>query len=171
VTRGGNRRTPPSGIVPVTVPGDAILTRTPTLAVWAGAVTVYPEGFVFTLLTLFDRRRTKPPADWAMDVPERDRRSWLEVRYADGRARAADLNANTPRDQPKGPHLRMLNGEASQWPEGEDESRWWVTPLPPPGPVELVLHLNGDAGPVVSGRLDGAALAEAAAQAHAAWPG
>jgi hypothetical protein len=64
------------------------------MVVWAGAVTVYPEGFEFMLLTLYDARTTTPPASWALDIAERGRMTWLEVQYPEGRRRAADLNAN-----------------------------------------------------------------------------
>ena len=155
---------PPSGTVPVVVPGDAVLARRAGLVVWAGAVMVFPEGFVFTLLTLSDTRCAgPPPSDWALDVSERGRMTWLEIGYPDGRRRAADMNANTPDRQPGGPHLRMLGGSGSY-------SRWWVTPLPPPGQVELAVHLNGEATPAAVGRLDGTAMVSAAGRAEVVWP-
>jgi hypothetical protein len=164
VTELDGRHGPPSGTVPVVVPGDVVLAHSAGLVVWAGAVTVFPEGFVFTLLTLFDTRDTgPPPSDWALDVAERGRMTWLEIGYPDGRRRAADMNANTPDHQPSGPHLCMLDGSGSY-------SRWWVTPLPPPGPVELAVHLNGEAAPAAVGRLDGAAMVSAVDRAEAVWP-
>jgi hypothetical protein len=159
---------PPSGTVPVVVPGDVVLARSAGLVVWVGAVTVYPEGFAFTLLTLADTRRARQPASWALDVAERGRMTWLEIGYPDGRRRAADLNANTPRRQPRGPYLTVLNASAS---DGSSDSRWWVTPLPPPGPVELAIHLSGRAQPTGVAYLDGAALADAAARAEVVWTG
>ena len=160
---------PPSGVIPVVVPDDVVLARAAGLVVWAGAVTVYPQGFAFTLLTLFDTRQPGPPAaSWALDVAERGRMTWLEIGYPDGRRRAADLNANTPHRQSRGPHLRMLDGSAS---ENSNVDRWWVTPLPPPGPVELAIHLSGQAEPTGVANLDGAALAGAAAAAKVMWTG
>ncbi len=164
MTELAGRSGPPSGTVPVVVPGDVMLARRAGLAVWAGAVMVFPQGFVFTLLTLFDTRRAEPPpSDWALDVAERGRMTWLEIGYPDGRRRAADMNANTPDRQPGGPHLKMLDGSGSY-------SRWWVTPLPPPGTVELAVHLNGEATPAAVGRLDGGAMVSAAGRAEAVWP-
>jgi hypothetical protein len=164
VTGQDGRRDPPSGCVPVVVPGDVVLARRAGLVVWAGAVTVFPEGFAFTLLTLYDPRRAgPPPAYWALDVAERGRMTWLEIGYSDGRRRAADMNANTPGHQPSGPHLGMLDGSGSY-------SRWWVSPLPPPGPVGLAVHLNGEATPAAVGDLDGAAMVSAAGRAEAVWP-
>jgi hypothetical protein len=159
---------PPAGVIPVTVPGDVVLLRAPGLAVWARAVTVFPDGFAFTLQTLFDTMVTNPPASWALDAPQRCRETWLAIRFSDGRYRAADLNANTPRDQPQGPHLRFYGGLASRT-GGWERSRWWATPLPPPGPVELAIHLNGQAGPSGVGYLDGEALTAAAARAQTLW--
>jgi hypothetical protein len=102
-----------------------------------------------------------------MDVPFRSQESWIAVRYGDGRYRAADLNANTPFDQPKGPHLALQHGEGG---EGWDSSRWWVFPLPPPGPVELAIHLNGETSPTGMAHVDGAALVGAASDAEVLWP-
>lgn len=159
---------PPAGVIPVTVPGDVVLLRAPGQVTWVGAVTVFPDSFVFTVLTLFDTRVTKPHESWALEVPHRSRETWLAVRFSDGRYRAADLNANTPRHQPQGPHVRFQGGQAN-WTDGWDYSRWWVTPLPPAGPVELAIHLNGDTDPTGVGCLDGDALIDAAARAQALW--
>jgi predicted P-loop ATPase len=112
---------PPSGTVPVVVPGDVVLASSAGLVVWAGAVTVYPEGFAFALLTLTDTRRAGQPASWALDVAERGRMTWLEIGYPDGRRRAADMNANTPRRQPGGPHVTVLDASVS---DGCGDSRW-----------------------------------------------
>jgi hypothetical protein len=158
----------PGGVIPVTVPGDTVLVRSPHLVVWVGAVTAFPDSFEFTLMTLFDTRRTDPPEDFALHPEERSQKTWLAVQFSDGRSRAADLNTNTPVDQPDGPQLRMVDGFAS-WTEGWSTSRWWVIPLPPAGPVVLTIHLNGDTQPSGVGRLDGGALANAAARAETLW--
>lgn len=159
---------PAAGVIPVTVPGDFVLVREPGLAVWVGAVTVFPDSFAFTLLILFDTR-SKPPADFALHKEQRSQGAWLEVRFSDGRSRAADLNTNTPFDQPEGPEIRLEDGEMNLT-EGWSSNRWWVTPLPPSGPVELAIHLNGDEQPTGTGCLDGKALADAAACAEVLWP-
>src|SRR5215831_13493570 len=71
-----------------------------------------------------------------------------------------------PPRQRRGPHLTVLDASSS---DGCDVGRWWVTPLPPPGPVELAIHLNGETNPTGAAHLDGAALARAAGQAEAVW--
>jgi hypothetical protein len=146
---------------------DVVVAQLAGLVVWAGAVTVYPDGFAFTLLVLTDTRHAAPPVGWALDAAQRGQRSWLEIRFADGRSRAADLNANTPRREPSGPHVKLLDGSGS---DGWDESGWWVTPLPPADQVELAVHLNGAAAPTGVGLIDGAALASAAGNTETVWP-
>lgn len=164
-----HRQGPPPGTIPVTVPGDAVLVRTPSMVVLAGAIMAFRNGFEFTLLTLFDTRRQQAPVDFALQPEDRHRETWLTIRYSDGRSRAADLNVNTPEDLPEGPHLTMQDGVMHST-EGWGAIRWWVSPLPPPGPVELAIHLNGNTRPTGVGRLDGSALARAAALAEVSWP-
>jgi hypothetical protein len=106
-----------------------VLLRRPGQAIWAGAVSAWPEGFEFTLLILNDVHRadTPPPETLALHPGERGPNAWISVRYADGRTRAADLNTNTPGEQTAGPRLSFIYGESSAT-EGWDMSRWWVTP-------------------------------------------
>jgi len=163
------RPTPPGGTIPVVVPGDLVLVRKPGLAVWAGAVTVFPEGFQFTLLTLFDTSRARLPGDSALDPHERDSMTWLEMWYADGRYRVADLDEIMPPGQPQGPHM-VLQYSMGAWSEGWLRDIWWVTPLPPPGLVELAIHIGGEKSPTGTGHLDGALLADAASSAEVLWP-
>jgi hypothetical protein len=158
------RPTPPAGTIPKVVPSDLVLVRKPGLVVWMGAITAFPEGFEFTLLTLFDSSGGQLPADFALFPSERNSKTWVELRYADGRHREADLNENTPRGQLEGPHLTLQDGTAAR-------HTWWVTPLPPPGPVELAIHLAGEEKPTGIGVLDGALVVEAAKQAEILWPG
>jgi hypothetical protein len=160
---------PPPGITPITVPGDITLLLRPGLMISAGAVRAWPQGFEFTLsmLTSINHADPVPPESMALYPEERGPHSWLSVRYADGRERSADLNANTPFDQPEGPHLTFVDGEASYTDtDGWDYSQWRVTPLPPPGPVQITIHLGGHPDVTGSGYLDGRAIAEAGTRAQ-----
>jgi hypothetical protein len=161
------RDEPPPGIVPVSVPGETTLLRQPDLVISAGAVRAWPQGFEFTLSMLSDINLadTVVAESIALNPKERGSHSWLSVRYADGRERSADLNANTPFDQAEGPNLTCLYAESSDT-DGWDHSRWWVTPLPPPGSVQITIHLGGHSEETGSGHLDGQAIAEAGARAQ-----
>jgi hypothetical protein len=162
-----NRDEPPPGITPITVPGDTTLLLQPGLMISAGAVRAWPQGFEFTLSILgdLDRSGAVPAESIALYPEERGSHSWLSVRYADGRERSADLNANMPFDQPEGPHLTFVDG-AGSFTDGWDYSQWWVTPLPPPGPVQITIHLGGRPDVTGSGYLDGQAIAEAGSRAQ-----
>ena len=161
------RDEPPSDIMPVTVPGDTTLLCKPGLFISAGAVRAWPQGFEFTLSMLGNISPVDavPTESIALYPKERGSHSWLSVQYADGRERSADLNANTPFDQPEGPHLTCAYAESSDT-EGWDYSRWWVRPLPPPGPVQITIHLGGHSEETGSGDLDGQAIAEAGTHAQ-----
>jgi hypothetical protein len=161
-------RVPPGGTIPVTVPGDVMLAEEPGRAVWVGAIMVFQDSFMFTLLVLSDVQHGEAVPALAWQPGEHDRAVWLEVRFSDGRCRAADLNTNTPLDQPQGPHLTVVDAEAD-FTRGQARSRWWVRPLPPPGPVELTVHLDGNGTPAVA-VLDGGSLVEAATWAQVQWP-
>jgi hypothetical protein len=156
VTVTGTPGSVPAIALPVTVAGDLVLIRTPELAIWAGAVSAWWDGFEFTLRMLHDRRSHAPVPDF--DILPRDQGgagSWLSIRFADSPARAADLNSHTSSDQPSGPEIRLIWGEGTSY---EAHRRWRVTPLPPPGPVELTVHLSGPAQQTASGIFDGAAI-------------
>ena len=158
---------PPPDIMPVAVPGDTTLLRKPGLVISADAIRAWPQGFEFTLSMIgdLDRAGAVPAESIALHLEERGPHSWLSVQYADGRERSADMNTNTPFDQPDGPHMKCVYGEGS-YSAGWDHSRWWVTPLPPPGPVQITIHLGGNSNVTGSGHLDGQAIAEAGTRAQ-----
>jgi hypothetical protein len=162
---------PPAGEMPVAVPGDMVLVQRPGLLAWAGAIVVYSAGFEFALRVAADVTcpETELPEPFALGPGNREHGTWLEVRFPDGRACGADLNANTWSGGNENLFVDFLYGESSDS-AGVADSRWWVSPLPPPGPVELTLHLNGRAAPAGTGTLDGQMLLDAAARAELLLP-
>lgn len=155
--------------IPVAVAGDLVLVREPGLLVCAGAFTVSSHGFEFELRVAAD------PGDPAVRLPrdmfsvERDWRAdctWMSVRYSDGRACDACITLCTlpgDEDNRKSTDIRVTNtfdvsARSSRW----WAVSWWVSPLPPPGPVELTVHLDGRAGPAGSASLDAGVLLAAA---------
>jgi hypothetical protein len=149
---------PSAADIPVAVPGGLVIARQPGLLAWAGAFTVTPDGFEFAL-----RITTTGPCGWALHEEERNARSWLEVRYPDGRACESDLNDSLWQGGEENLVVAFLYGSSSSSAtETVDNSQWWVSPLPPPGPVDMILHLNGALGAAWAGRIDSAALRGAA---------
>ncbi|HEV2450981.1 MAG TPA: hypothetical protein VGS62_03545 [Streptosporangiaceae bacterium] len=129
---------------------------------------VFPDGFQFTSLILFDPRSCRPPAEFTQFPHERDHKTWLEIRYADGR-HGASYQDYAASDQPQ---ELLVSGQPSlaSWDDGWIRREWWVTPLPPPGPVDLAIHVGGEDSPSGTGRLNGALLADAARSAEVLWP-
>lgn len=156
---------PPAEDVPVAVPGDLILVRSSGLVAWIGALTVTSAGFEFTL-SLTAGAEGREVAYFALHEGERGDHTWLGVRFADGRETTADLNSHTWPGGSENLWLNCLYGDAMG--AGWHDSRWWVSPLPPPGPVELTVHLNGDAGPSGTGTINGQALLDAASAVETA---
>lgn len=151
------RPTPPNDIIPVVVPVDLMLIREPELAVSAGGIMLFPTGFEFSLLILFDSHRRKPPAEFARGPHEYDSMTWIEMRYGSGPYGEPDLFQDPSGGQLAGPRITTQEGLGS-FSGGWFRSIYWVTPLPPPGPVELIVHVNGREGLAGTGILDGELL-------------
>ena len=145
----------PGTDLPVTIPGDLVLVRTSELAVWAGAVTAWREGFEFTLLILREPRVPGPAPNFMSQPGDPDTGPWISIEFADGRASESGVSINRPPKRQDRLGLELVCEEST----GHlDYSRWRVTPLPPPGAVTLTLYLRGAVPLVGSGAFDGAAI-------------
>jgi hypothetical protein len=158
---------PPVRDIPVAVAGDLVLVRESGLLVSADAFTVSSSGFEFELHVAADlgdpavqlpRDMFSVEQDWRADC------TWMSIGYANGRSCDASIVWCTlPGDDSnrKSQDIKvafMFNPD-----ESARSYRWWVSPLPPPGPVELTIHLNGRVGPVGTASLDAGVLLAAAA--------
>lgn len=158
---------PPMRDIPVAVAGDLVLVRESGLLVSAGAFTVSSCGFEFDLHAAADM--SDPAVQRPQDLfsVERDWRAhctWMSIGYADGRAcDASILWCTLPGDHNNRKSQDIKVAFLCNPDEYTRSSRWWVSPLPPPGPVELTIHLNGRAGPVGTASLDAGILLAAAA--------
>jgi len=166
-------------VLPASVPGDALVVRTEAAAVWVGALRAYPNGFAFILRAV---RREAPgggarqgrpfPDPWPDPFRSADRNTGLRlgIQYADGRRAATGEGIGRSLVAPAGPEdIWMLEGGGSgnelTW-----QSEFWVSPLPPEGPVTLV-GVWPDAGASEQrAELDGTAIRAAAARAVELWP-
>jgi hypothetical protein len=182
------RRGKPTYEVPSSAPGDAVLIRTDEAVVWIGAVRAYSNGFEFTLRALREEPlgasplvvRPFPPADpfttadpftAADPFAPADREGALRVglRYADGRQAATQRWIRLPPPvfsrraaDPQAILLAELQGggDALTW-----DADFWVSPLPPAGPV-LFYASWPDAGAAEQrAEFDGTAIRTAAARA------
>lgn len=96
------------------------------------------------------------------------------VRFADGRV-ATSINGH---DRPLGGPILwpLAGGTSSSVPQPGHPARmrcrqgYWVSPLPPPGPVTIVCEWPVAGIPISSVEIDGQRVIDAARQAHAMFP-
>jgi hypothetical protein len=178
----GRAESPPAWALPVTVAGDLVLVREGGVLASIGAVCVYPEGFEFYLTVGFDSRdgaawRTRAPGNqvlgFDMRTPEeRDSATRIVVGFPGGKS-ADSADSMTRNAVPGAPTLRFCGGDSairSYFPVLRAESRWWVTPLPPPGVVDFSVFLRGAAEPDGSATMAAAVIIEAAGRSQVLWP-
>jgi hypothetical protein len=165
-------------VLPASVPGDALVVRTEAAAVWVGAVRAYPNGFAFIMRAV----RREVPGGGARRgslsglrpdpflSAERNTGLRLGIQYADGRRAATGEGIGRSPVGPAGPEgIWLLEGGGSGS-EVSWQSEFWVSPLPPDGPITLV-GVWPDAGAAEQrAELDGAAVRAAAASAVELWP-
>jgi hypothetical protein len=165
----------PACALPVTVAGDLLLVRRAGVAVSLGPLCAYPAGFVFYLMIGIDRGRVtnRTVTFWGRSPADQAVATRLRVEFSDGRV-ADSLVKSRERPKPGDLVLRFSGGTSQI--HGYDlvprsESRWWVSPLPPPGPVEFTVFLQGAAEPSGTARVDAGLITEAAGRSQVLWPG
>lgn len=158
---------PPVRDIPVAVSGDLVLIREAGILVSAGAFTVSSSGFEFGLhvaTDISDPSVQLPRDMFSVERDWRERCTWVSIGYADGRTcEASMLWCTLPGDEAHRESGDIKVKFRFSPTESARSSRWWVSPLPPPGPVELTIHLDGRAGPVGTASMDAGVLLAAAA--------
>src|SRR5262249_53480655 len=181
IQRWHRRTSPPDNELPAAVGLTAVLGRTDDAAVGVTQMEAFSTGFQFTLAVRLRRARPElvggnlfmlisSHARPGVEVPL-DQRLLLGVEYADGR------RASTLRD------MRMRGPAATAGDEqlvlvqhgggGGDrtvDSNYWVSPLPPDGPVTFVLAWAAFGMPESRTVLDGATIRSAAEGSLLLWP-
>jgi hypothetical protein len=134
---------PPDNVLPVVLPLDVTLARTPDLALSVRSVDVYPTGALFHA-PLLVRELVGDPMEFMPFHPRRrgsdDNVLRLGVQYADG-SKATNLGmpffGQSELERPPGPVLMPRGG-------GGGGHRWdvsfWLWPLPTEDPFELVVE-------------------------------
>ena len=164
---------PPENVLPVVVPLDMTLARTPDLALTVQSVDVYPSGAIFHVPLLL-RERVADPMQFMAWHPrhgaDADDFLRLGVQYADG-AKATNLGMpffpRNPEERPQGPVLmpRGGGGGGRSW-----DVSFWLWPLPKEDPFALVVEWPVREVPLSRFELPVAVLVEAAARCEELWP-
>lgn len=169
---------PPENVLGAAVALRLLLARTPNVAVAITDAVVYPAGFELTL-AVRTRNVAGPLHDVDFHLPRaRRRRDDAEIppeflrfgiQFSDG-AKATNFGRGAlgaPGDAPPSRPLlwqRGGRGGARSW-----EWRYWVWPLPPPGPLAFVCEWPAEGIPLTRKEIDAAAILEAAEQVETLW--
>jgi len=134
--------TPPSWAVPVTVASVPVLVRSPAVLVYVAPIWAYPTGFLFSLVTsMTPGHATDPHLDFrdhlaGKAVP----RARLQVRFG---GKVLDSTGPTPGTTAAGqPVLRYCGGHSTTsngHPDPHHVNRWWVSPLPQAGHIDIAV--------------------------------
>jgi hypothetical protein len=171
----------PENEIPASLGLTVLLGRTDDAAVGITAIEAFSTGFRFTLAV---RLRQLPPElahgglfnlisshiHPGTEIPL-ERRLLLGIEYADGR-RASTLNQMRmpgPGAVADGEQLVLVQQGGGGGQHSVDQT-YWVAPLPPDGPVVVVLAWPGFAIAESRTVLHGAAIRAAAASSHLLWP-
>jgi hypothetical protein len=160
------RMTAPENELPVAVPLNRLLARTDDLAVALVGMQVYSTGLTFELAV-----RVRPSAvdtvgrglqEMFWDHPPRRTADFLlGVELGDGR-RVSNLAGNAD-------GIVFHQGGGSGGDTAIDQS-WWLSPLPPDGPLRFVVRCDPLGIPETVTELDGAAVRAATADVVTLWP-
>jgi hypothetical protein len=175
------RTSAPENELPAGLGLSALLGRTDDAAVGITQVAAFSMGFRFTLAV----RLRRPRAELAhgglfmlvgshvrpgMQIPAEDR-LLLGIEYGDGRraSNLRDMRMMGPATEDDGTRLVFVQQGGSSDESSVDQS-YWVAPLPPEGPVTLVMAWPGFGMPESRTVLDGNAIRAAAARSTVLWP-
>ena len=169
---------PPDNVLPASFPLELVLARTDELALSVHSGRAYENGFEFTL-GLHRRTPLEPGAHDPMMLWHAARHGDIDeaalrfgVAYADGR-KATVFDRHPWWGDPEGhatPDIVLMQrgggGGGVSW-----NFHFWVWPLPPDGPVELVAEWPSEGIALTRAELDSAVVRDGAARAVTLWPG
>ena len=158
---------PPSWALPVTVAGALVLIRQADVLACIAPMCAYPTGLLFSLTISFNPRTADNTAIEFYDrgPAERVPLTRLQVRF-DGEV----LDSAAPRTGRTGdrvPVLRNCGAHSTSLaghPHPKHESTWWLSPLPPAGPIEFALYLQGESEQSGAAHIDASQITNAAHQ-------
>jgi hypothetical protein len=162
------RMGPPENEIPVALAQNTLLARTPDMALALLRLQVYSTGLGFAL-TVRVRSADRLPGRGLGELffgPRPGPSGFLlGLELADGR-RLTSAAHPWPGD-PGDVVFCQAGGSGGQ--VAVDQS-WWLSPLPPPGPLRLVVRCDALGIPETATELDGAAITAAAAEVVELWP-
>lgn len=157
---------PSEGTVPVVLPVDALVLQNDGIVVAMQHLEVYPNGFTINLVMRVNPRKVQAVFEMLRPLgPHR----WpnVSVRFADGRA--SSPIAELPKDEHGVPTEPIVTTMGAGGGPGGWRASAWVFPLPPAGPVEILVSLESVGLGESRVTLDGSDIRVAAQRATEIW--
>lgn len=120
----------PNDEIPATPQLEVDLVDTPELQIWLDRVWVYSTGFSFHLNALSTAKLPSRQLFDAYTYGEDPLGFLLVVTFADGRVATNYRDFRSPPGDPQAAAVQLINGPG-----------FFVSPLPPPGPLKIVVAL------------------------------
>ncbi|MDG4778725.1 hypothetical protein O7614_03580 [Micromonospora sp. WMMD961] len=166
----------PEAVVAGGVPYEVLLARTPDAAVAVTGLLALPAGLEFTLTAVLRRERVGRPFDpgpphgmrrfGAGPLPDELLR--FGVQFSDGLV-ATNL-ARPPLAQMPEPATPVLLHQGGSGTNRRNDMRYWIWPLPPPGPLTFVCEWPTFKIPESRVTVDAQPIIDAANRAVELWP-
>jgi hypothetical protein len=160
---------PSEGTIPAVLAVDALMFQNDVIAVAIDRLEVYPNGFMINLLLRVDPRKVRDVIDLLRPMGA-NRWPRVEVRFADGRTAqpgaAVTGLAKNEHGVPLDPFMSTGSGGGAP---GGWRAWAWVFPLPPDGPLEILVALEVAGMDESSITIDGTAIRAAGERAKVIW--
>jgi Clp amino terminal domain, pathogenicity island component len=156
---------PSEGTVPAVLPVDALVLQNDLAAVALEHLEVYPNGFVIKLVVVVNPRQAAEALGMLRTgLPE------VTVRFSDGKT--ASVGPRTPdlqKDEEGFPTEPIVGVSGRLDGTGREDVVAWVFPLPPAGPLEILVSLEALGVHHARVVVDGSAVRAAAERARVVW--
>lgn len=169
------RHSAPENEAPVAVPVSAVLARTATSAVVLSGVQVFTTGVSLTIglccrPEVLDSLEDHGIGDLLWRHGRRGDRLMFGVEFADGRRASNVSPVVDPFGGPGDPEGLVLSPGGGGGGQLSADHTWWISPLPPAGPLRLVVRCDPLGIPDTVTELDGTAVRAAAGGVVTLWP-
>ncbi len=163
---------PSEGTVPAVLAIDALVLQNDVVAVAIDRLEVYPNGFMINLLMRVDPRKVRDMMEMLRPLGP-DRWPRVGVRFADGRiaGRGPGIGSvpDLAKDEQGAPGEPFMSVGSRGGAPGGWRAWAWVFPLPPDGPLEILVGLEAAGLDESSITIDGTAVRAAAERAKVIW--
>ncbi len=163
---------PSEGTIPAVVAVDELVAENDLMAVALDYLEVYPNGFTISVVARVNPRKVANMMETNRSVGQY-RWPRVGVRFSDGTsahgAAATGLTPEIPKDEeglPTEPIVRFVGGSSAP---GGWRAWAWVYPLPPDGPLEVLVAVEAAGLSEAAVTIDGAMVRSAAPRARVIW--